>query len=661
MTCKKHWVFTGVFSWCALVLISSILYIVAGITILSTIVVLILVAWLVRIWCKKISGIQNRFVGEPTVIPWIPSSTRALFFTVLVIGLDGLLVALLYLSRETFALHSPWEIVSSFHFIVFGFTTFVLLLLSFKTQSRLLYSAIGFHSALVFGTAVFAFPFGFGFDPLIHQAAELYIAEHGKILPLQPFYIGQYALVGVVHVLSRVSIIGIDQWLLPVLATFSIPAVGMVSLRYVWKLPHAVSQASMVALPLLLVMGLTFTVPFNLTLVYLVWWLFLLPLIQESGWRGSLLLWMIVLTTLITHPLLGMGMLFATGGAQLLYRMSSRKRSVRYSWLRMIAFALLIGIGTLAMFGLYRVLQGESFVHTWMFWEHLGRFWWLFGFPYEVHHVSVGYQLLYYAGYGLLYGTIIFALVAMVRYTRVVLWVRQTILMLVLGTVLSAMLLSTMITIPGVIHYEQFEFVARLRNALHVMVFPMVVIPIMYAMYKLKEKGQGRRVVASVLLAGVITLGYYWMYPQHNDVQFRSGWNVAAHDIETVQVIEHHAQEHSYAVLSDQLIAAVGLREFGFENTVPTIDHQPAHRYAISPKEVLHPFAQQMLYARLAQDTLEQVFAAVAIDRLYVAIHEYWFRLDNIAQEAVLLGGTQLKSPYGVQVFYWDINHGQEK
>lgn len=143
-------------------------------------------------------------------------------------------------------------------------------------------------------------------------------------------------------------------------------------------------------------------------------------------------------------------------------------------------------------------------------------------------------------------------------------------------------------------------------------------------------------------------------YPRIDAAEDRAGWNAAEHDIKAVRRIEDDAAGASYIVLTDRLLAAVALRELGFDRTMVNARGERLYRYSLWPGDRTFAFAEKVLYGGLTNDDLLALRQDLPNVRIYIAIHEYWYRVQAIERILLDLGATRIASPYGVRVYVFN-------
>lgn len=608
---QEHWIISSVLLWSAMIISISLWYVAFGITrIFSAVTTLATLGFWYAMARNKLPRIQLA-----------PADTVAKIFFSIVIIANAALASVVWNGRTDSALQSPWEIIPTWFFAACAITLVIHVAAIIRTQTLSALSLLALISqfGLLYGVALLAFRFGYAYDPIIHQAAENYVVAHGKISPLQPFYIGQYALVAVLHFISNAPVWLVDRLLLPLLSVISIPIIGYIGLTRGWNLPHRAAHVGLLALTCLPLAEFTFTVPHNITVLYSLWWVLLLPLALRS--RGGIFaLVLLVGATSVTHPLLGIPLAIATLSALLITRYKS-------IGIPMIG-AITTGSSILFMLGVYRLQQHLPFLVTNNPTDYIENFIAIFEFSYTVHTVRPLLQLLY--GYAYLVPIVIaitgtwFAF----REKQIPPAVRWTLLSLIFGVLIAIFLVSTLIYIPGIADHEQNEFMLRLRYMFPLFVLPLTIVGI-YRWIHTQQRALKFAAYGAMIVA--IMISFYFAYPRVDGVT-RPGWNVSRSDIEAVRAIAHITNNKPYVVLGNQILAVTGLRELGFDQRLRG-DNFDMYPYPISITETLHPITQEILYQELSAPTLRAI-AQMINGSVFVAVHDYWYRAPDIFTEA---------------------------
>lgn len=626
----SRWLFASIFFFCSFTLIATGVYLTYGITLITARAVGVCATLLTALYWHALPRGTKEVHGERSFI-------SCDLLVAIAIVLDVYNISTAWGVRTDLPLQTPWITpITAWFFALFAVASVLLIAAGAHAHRGIRTLGVHMHYVLTFGIALFAFRYGFGYDPLIHQTAESYIMQHGKIFPLQPFYIGQYALVAVLHFLSGIPTALIDRALVPLLAMVSLPSLALQGLR-AWGLSRHQAWIGALLLPFFAYAEFTFTVPHNMTALLALWWALLLPLLGRSIF-STLLHGMIALTALAFHPLIGVPLLAATLFAHLLKRMPVKSPRLYHIYGYAAASLLIAGV-IFAMFALYRVIQGLPPVASWEFWKHLDKFTILFR-PLPIPpHTPWEVTALIVAEYALRTVLPLALIITLGFVKKIPEGIRATIFILATGLVLAIFFLSTMIELPGIVLYEQAEFALRLKSSLLIIVGPALLVVLLSTLHLTDWK----RIVMSAVCGPLLAFSLYITYPQVNAVKHFIGWNVTLADYVGVHRIERDAHGERYLVLSDQTFSAAALQTLGFGHRIATLQPGTLYPYAISPSEFLFPYAQWALYTNLTPPLLAQLRAATGVDRVYIAVHSYWYRRTALEEEVHALGGKKLK------------------
>jgi len=610
---EEHWLFSSVLLWSGFIATLSLAYITIGINRWSAIGISLFFLFLIY---------QAVFKKLPN-FPIVPENNVRLFGLLCAIILDIVLLRLLWIARTDIPLQSPWTQISPSFFILFAATTFLLFSSLWNSRPTLLHLvATSSHLGIFYGITVVVFRLGYAFDPIIHQAAENYIVAHGKITPLQPFYIGQYALVSTLHFLTNAPVWLIDRLLLPLLAIISLPIIGFFGLTRGWKVPTHYFLIVLLCNTILALPELTFTVPHNISVVILIWWILLLPWGIETS-AGKTSLFALAISATLFHPLLGIPLCIASA-----FLLLPAKRFIS------ILGSIIIGVTLCAMLGIYRLQHGDALAFSFNGFQNFAH---LFFFSNTIQKIRPALQLLYGLNYLTPYIIVIVGIFCAYKSPP---HIRRTLFSLAGGLFFAIFLISTFITIPGIAPYEQNEFVLRIKN-----IIPLLFIPfITRRLYEL--------IKPFIFIGGIsilITISLYFTYPGIDGSQ-KPGWNIGSGDIAVATSIETLANGKPYIVLSNQILAVAGLRERGFEKRLKTSAGIDTYPFAIGPNEPIYPLTEEVLYRELNGPNI-RAYAKIIEGTVFIAVHDYWFRAARIADEARIAGADETYRFDGITVY----------
>src|SRR3989338_2002228 len=452
----------------------------------------------------------------------------------LILTVDILLFAVLFIRRTGDTLISPWTLVGPRFFILFAIATTLLLwfLQKSKTTKTNLFLII-LHHALILTVALIVFKHGFGFDPIIHQATEQWIAEHGFILPKQPYYIGQYMLVIFLNSLTHLPIALLDNALVPVLSLITVSLITFFSFSRTSRSDNIFPVLALI--PLVPLTFFTFTTPNNLALLiativfFWMWYEW-----QHRTKRTTIFGVLLCLATVSIHPFIGLPLLTIYLGSILLpkYLVSSIEYR-RPSFILHTSYFILLALLLPVTFYINSLRLGQSLTLQNPL-THLTPFLRIFAPPhwYIFENAPILWQLLYVyklALMPLLVVVIVLGIVACKRNNQqstinnqqktrsLITDHRSFYIVTAIALLFSSFLLSTVIKYPDVISYEQNVFSRRILELLLVFSLPFFIIALQH-FFSFIEKQPRLRLLASGFLALTLVLSFYFTYPTRDPV-----------------------------------------------------------------------------------------------------------------------------------------------
>ncbi|MEK7122350.1 MAG: hypothetical protein AAB855_00680, partial [Patescibacteria group bacterium] len=283
-------------------IVGSILYLFWGLSQAVFVVLLILPALLSLVSLTK-PATPLFLSGASTRLRWIQIMLLILFF----LALGSSLVILL--GTQTFeSLLGPWDGMPPLFFIMFFLASLLLVTLVWVGVPSLLTIILlttQFLTALA--VALIRFSLGFGFDPILHHAAEQLVLDQGAVTPKTFYYLAQYVLVPFFARVFDASVAAVHQPLTLIILGLSLPALLIIALKQYMRNPFMVAVCF-------------FAIPFPHFIMTTPWGLaygttFLTLL--SSGLATStrtihhwILACMFALFTLMLHPLAGIPAIF---------------------------------------------------------------------------------------------------------------------------------------------------------------------------------------------------------------------------------------------------------------------------------------------------------------------------------------------------------------
>jgi len=551
----------------------------------------------------------------------------AFLFAGVLIG-DGILLRTFLVYRTSMALSSPWNVLPVAIFFLFFVTSLILLLLSREKNRSLTIVATSIHIFTALSVASIVYGVGFGFDAFLHRAAEEALFKTGSILPKTPLYTGQYVLVAALGHLTHLPIRLIDIWLVPVMTAIVLPGV------YVGEGPRpSLTPPTWLLFPFA---ALTFTVPYNLTVMYALWliagWVNVRADTEVGPYRVAGMIALAVLGV-FTHPLLGLPMTIVTGYVMFTARGSTHGSTPTTRTVLTVGTVAAVGLSVPMLMFIYNRLQGVALAATNPF-SRLDYFTGLFRDPFPPAYGTLGpYWDLFY-NWNFLIPLVFSVAVGIFVYAKGTEDDKQLakrLAVLVSGIFIVAFLLSTMFTFKDVIVFEQSEYALRLLHAIPLLLSPLAAIVITRRGLSTTNPYTG--FFALVLAALAMTASWYFSYPQENPKVQIAGPSVSSADVKAVHRIDEDAKGEPYIVLSNQMTSAAAIQEFSFRDYVQS-DAGQILWYAIPTGGPLYEYFSQMTYVQPSRDLAEHAGAFAHVKIVYYLVYRYWPGYDYIANLA---------------------------
>lgn len=520
-------------------------------------------------------------------------------------------------SASSRALISPWQVVNKSFFWLYASTSTLLLMtiIRKKINCQTKLCLLSLHYFLSFAVAAIVYRLGYGFDPFIHQATMELIDQKGSVDPKPVYYLGQYALVIIIHKLGVFPIDLLNRFLLPTLAAIFLPGV-IYRLTGHYLRPNEQEDKRILVPFFSLIIGFSpfiLTTPQNLSYLWLI-------ITIAFGLAKSNLLWPLILAlaTAAIHPLtgipaLGWWLLLAFGR----YRQMIPKRLTRVLALSLPAIniitlplALFLGGGA----GLKNFSWNLSSLFTPLanvFAEinGAGEESWLLNL---VYFFADNYPLW-------LTLSLIAGIIALWRHHP---GERTKSLLSISLSLTFAYLISSQIAFRDLIGYEQGNFSARLLVLIVIFLSPALISGLQGLIEKIVKQERITRIIWLIFGLGLITASLYISYPRF-DRHFNSrGYSTSDNDIKAVNLINQQATD-TYIVLANQQVSAAALSELGFDHYYDSASG-PLYFYPIPTGGLLYQYYLDMVYTAPTKDIMEKAMATVGVKESYLVVNRYW-------------------------------------
>jgi len=603
------------------------MYIVSGLS---------LPTFLILLWvplCIAIIGLH--IPCKITVHHTNPSriSSQHLYLIAVYLFCIGSFFTTIVLNRTTDSLLGPWDHISALPFILYyigSLALFTVLLHLHNTIVGVYLLSVHFFAS--FSVALLRFPLGFGFDPLLHNAAEKLVLAHGTVTPKTFYYIGQYVLVPFLSRLLDLPVETFHQSLLPILLASSVPVFLYCASRKVfgWSTPISLMLALLfLTLPY---PHLIMTTPWGLAYGTTV-----LTILSSSialsckDARYGFAALCLGLATCFLHPLAGIPLCLFL----IIVIIFASKLTPLLKILTIVPIFILSSISIPIAFLINAKISSQLHVTLNMRpWNNLTQ---------SIHLQSLQTRflpLLDFSYFFLTHGGWIFLI--LICAGSILLKKKNQLILLsiwILGAgmfALNGLLVTSFLHFDTLAAFEQRDYGDRMFQLATLFCIPLAGYTLGLLLTTLMQtKSTIVTMTTPLLLASVLTSSLYMSYPRNDAYAPSHGYTLSATDISTVRVIAEHAGSAPYIVIANQVVASAAIKEFGFAHYYKT--KQGAHETLFYyPIPTGSPFFQTYLSMLRAPShtTMNDAMNLVCVSRSYFVVRDYEPRFPIIVRDA---------------------------
>ncbi len=526
-----------------------------------------------------------------------PSHPPYLLIAITLIALIAWWTAILA-TPITDAVRSPWLVISPLAIIapmVAVAISFVLLKTHKSVGSLLLFASL----FSVFASAAVLFPLGYGFDPFLHRATILHIAEYGTITPKPLYYIGEYALELYANLLGGFSIFTVDTLLVPLLGALALTVAAR-------RLPIGA------AILLIALSNFTTTTPQSLGYIFAI-----LTVVTSAAApterKQHVAPIIFAIAACFAHPIAGVPALFFVV-----------LTATHHQFLR-----IPIIIGSAIALPVMFVLQATiNHANINILWSNLWRFDLLPLDGFLFTNGSPWLDAFYLVITNLSLLALIFGIIGALAKHGSMTSTERNGGIVALTLVASFVLIALGIDFTYLISYERQDFALRFLLLSTLFALPLIDAGIA----EVREQLAARHIMTPGYLFGIVLIGasLYSLYPRHDGYVRSAAFNVSQADINTVYAIHaREAEDADYIVLSNQATAAAALQEFGFRKYY----HTDIFYYPIPTGGVLYQDYLAMVNETPTIETVEHAMDTAGVHKAYFVVSDYWWQKDAIIEQ----------------------------
>ena len=527
----------------------------------------------------------------------------------------------------TLSINSPWQVLSTNIFLLYGLTTLVLILLLFLSKKGINLILLSLHYLFSFSIIILIFKLGFGYDPYLHQASEKLIMDTGTFLPKPFYYIGQYSLVVILSKIFAQSVEFFDRLLVPIIAAISLPTVIYQSLKDNFNVQNNTILVSVLLFLLIPFSNFTYTTPQSLANILVLITIFLTISFINNHFRNFGALFILALATCFVHPLSGLPLMIFVGLTGLFYGLKSRnlfknvfKNIVFWIVTGFSCFALPIAfylyslIKKLDVSGLEQMTSQNLLINlapNQIFWP---RFISIFDLVY-LYVRNINLMLIVVSLIGLIF---------VIYYRQLKNYFIYLVMFFVL--IINYLIVITYIKFPFLTTFSE-----RIFNLSFYFLLPFFMIGVILFLKTLFNSRHIFKVVLPIFLAIFLSISFYLSYPRVDAYENFHGYSISESHLKIVNYIEKNFSHSDYIVLADQSLGASVIKEYGFKKY-----YNNEFYYSLPTKIKDNIYTDFLDMTKEEKDKKRAALSAAQktnVQMVFVVLNDYWGFTDKLIDE----------------------------
>ncbi len=502
---------------------------------------------------------------------------------------------------------SLWNELPKTIFILYAISVSLLIISIYKSKKT---NALNFISIILqliatFSLANSVFGINFGFDPFVHQASEKIIIETGTISPKPFLYIGHWAQVVSISILSGIKHYIIDKYITILLASILVPSFLFEAMRKLLKNKNEKHILYTVALLPATLLPFYFSVPQNTAMIFAI-------LAISSAYINKRLFPVFLIASLIVHIFSGISLIIFWVINYILEKI----KNIKISKTHLVILLSIFGALTVYIFGDMKLYNLKPNIDIYG-WEIMGNFIFKYIPFYSIYHSIYIIYLNYIAIFVFFISLYIFKdpdnkkaiagfLTFFVITTSNIIWKN--------------------IKLPF-IEYEIYDFMWRMWYIAISIVLIYFFAGIYIFIKKINKTHKLLSLVSIIILISINTSFLYFLYPRDDGFVKSKLYSTSIYDIKAVEFIEKDAQNKKYIVLANQATSAGALHVLGFKkyyNVCKENKCQDLFFYPIPTTSPLYKTYLDMIEKKPDIQKIKEIQKLTGTDKVYFVVNDYW-------------------------------------
>lgn len=631
---------------CLISIISSFVYLIYKFDNINLIITILLLSLLVIIYLKfekykALNIIHENFKNSLQLL--IPKKEKGLVYILYLIFIIVNIYCwyIVINSQTTRALHSPWEVIPGYFFLLFGLDVLILIGIVYFSKN-MFWSLLSVFVTLLLSNsvAIIVYKLGYGFDPIIHLVNEKNIFTTGLITPKSIIYIGQYTLIVSLAKIFQLNLNGLEifeKFFLPILTSLFLPYIiynTFCNIRLINK--SSTKKLLLCSLFFLPIASFIVTLPSSLANFYLLIGIFWGFLILTNGGISILPLVILTFASFVTHALVGLFSIIFLIIISLFLIIKKQQlhliNKVIFILITVIILSAIIPVSFIfnskttsvlkVTTNSLSVIKLNEFFHE--FYSKI---------KFTSNDFPGFYKLIYNYGLSSIslllisFAVLLIFLALRKKYLPVFLVFGATFIIIQI----NYLIMKYLFTFSGLIGYERDDYTERVFYGSFIFFLPFAIYIIIFIISRIFSKFNYLIKLIIILIIVIFsTITLYLKYPVYDNYVRNHGLSASLAGLKAVQYVNNDATAngyHDYFVLTDQMVSVMALKEYGYYKY-----YKDQFYYPIPTGGKLYTY-----YLKLIYDDQKIIYVKEASDFMgpkivYLIVVNYWDNYNEISK-----------------------------